>query len=392
MEAIDLSIYDACTPHIIPRLYAQRLGDKTILVIEVLEGMNKPYYRRSEGVEKGTYIRLGRHTLRATPDIIQELKWQSTGIDFERLPVSNAITDDLNTDEIKDFLDSRKNRGKIRLSEQTMRSYHLITYDQSKIYPTMLGILLFGVNPQRYLSEAMIICTHFQGTSGREVVATVDCEGTLFNQFKQAHAFITERLYRSFTIKSLERNEKLEIPDVAIREALLNAIIHRNYHIKAPTKIAIYDDRLEIFSPGQFPGPISVDNLLAGITYLRNPIICKILREARYIEKLGSGFITIFESYKEYGLQAPQIIQGENYIKCILPRGVAVKQETTGAESDKILSLFAIANEINVGDVIRELSVSRATAIRRLNKMIAQGLVKRIGSTKAIRYMKNSIR
>lgn len=68
MEALDLSIYDACTPHIIPRLYAQRLGEKTILVIEVLEGMNKPYYRRSEGVEKGTYIRLGRHTLRATPD------------------------------------------------------------------------------------------------------------------------------------------------------------------------------------------------------------------------------------------------------------------------------------------------------------------------------------
>jgi predicted HTH transcriptional regulator len=107
-------------------------------------------------------------------------------------------------------------------------------------------------------------------------------------------------------------------------------------------------------------------------------------------EKLGSGFITLFSSYEKYGLKPPQIIQGENYIKCILPRGASTKSLATNPEFDKILALFGTAHEISISDIIRELSVSRATAIRRANKMIAQGLIKRIGSTKAIRYTQNS--
>lgn len=387
MESLHGSIYDACSPHIIPRMSVQRFNEKAVLIIEVCEGMNKPYYRRSEGIEKGTYIRLGRHTMRATPEIIQELKWQSNGIDYECLPIYQASQEDLDEIKIKKFLSNRKNRGVAELDEQVMKSYNMIAYDQSKKYPSVLGVLLFGRAPQYYISEAMIICTHFQGTSGREAIATIDCEGTLFEQFNQAHAFLTERLYRSFSIKGLKRKEQLEIPEEAIREALLNAIVHRNYHIKAPTKIAIYDDRIEFFSPGQFPGPIRIENLKAGITYLRNPIICKILREAEYIEKLGSGFITIFNSYEKRGLKTPQIIEGENYIKCILPRGkMLITDSKRTDDNQQILDLFAAKKEIHVNDVVMKLSVSRATAIRKLNEMIKQNLIRKIGKTKGTHY------
>jgi predicted HTH transcriptional regulator len=85
--------------------------------------------------------------------------------------------------------------------------------------------------------------------------------------------------------------------------------------------VAIYDNRVEIFSPGVFEGPLDTQNLMMGLTYIRNHIICKIFREAGYIEKLGSGFITLFESYEQRGgLYPPQVIEGENFIKCILPR------------------------------------------------------------------------
>ena len=388
MEVIDQSIFDACSPHIIPRLYVQRFEDKSVLVVEVSEGMNKPYYRRSEGMENGVYIRLGRHTIRANQEIIQELKWQSSGIDFERLPVFQATIEDLDKSAIKSFLANRKNHGAVLLDEHVMKSYNIITYNQSKKYPSVLGILLFGRNPQIYFSEAMIICSHFRGDVGRETIATIDCEGTLFDQFNQAFEFIRGRLSRSFTIKGLKRQEKLEIPEEAIREALLNMIVHRNYHIKAPAKIAIYDNRLEFFSPGQFPGPILVENLKSGITYLRNPAICKILREANYVEKLGSGFITIFASYEKYGLKTPQVIEGENYVKCILPREMKSVSEIEGQDDlEKIKELFVARNEITIKDVTKELSVSRATAVRRLNEMINKGLIKRIGHTKNIHYL-----
>jgi len=100
----------------------------------------------------------------------------------------------------------------------------------------------------------------------------------------------------------------------------MNAIVHRDYSIPAPTKIAIYNDRMEVFSPENFPGPIDLDDLEKGLTFIRNPIICRIFREAGYIEKLGSGFRMLFESYRNYNLLRPSVIEGNGFIKCILPR------------------------------------------------------------------------
>ncbi|MBV8803311.1 MAG: putative DNA binding domain-containing protein [Gammaproteobacteria bacterium] len=388
MESMERAIYDACTPSILPRISTQIFENKRIIIIDVSEGMNKPYYRRSEGLMRGTYIRLGRTTARATPEIIKELEWQARGIDFECLPTHLSSQDDLENEKIKTFLSERLNQGKTILSEEILKRYNIITYEHSKIYPSIAGILLFGRNPQAFLSEAMIICSHFKGKNGREVIATVDCNGTLFSQFNQAFHFITERLQRSFIIKTAKRNEKLELPVIAIREALLNMIVHRNYHIKAPSKIAIYDDRIEFFSPGQFPGPLDTRDLTKGISYLRNPIICKIMREAGYIEKLGSGFIEIFESYKKMKLQIPIIIEGENYIKCILPRVLQDKSHIEENDLDKLKQLLIIKPEITVGDVIRHLLVSRSTALRRINELLKTKILKKVGNKKAVRYFK----
>jgi len=386
--SLEQSIFDACNPTIIPRIYTQRFNDQIVMVIEVAEGMNKPYYLRSEGTDNGTYIRLDRHTMQAREDIIKELSWKTHGIDYERLPIYRATIEDLDNKLINKFLSERKNRGIAQLDEQTLRAYDIITYDQARKYPSVLGVLLFGHNPQQYVSEAMIICSHFKGVEGREAVATVDCEGTLFNQFNQAYSFIVSRIYRSFTIQGLKRQEELEIPEEAIREALLNLIVHRNYHMKAPSKIAIYDDRIEFYSPGQFPGQFNPTYLLSGVSSLRNPGICKILREADYIEKLGSGFITIFSSYKKRGLKVPQVIDGGIFVKCILPREM---QDDDGIiildNFAKIQELFKTRKEYTANEIAHHLDVSHTTIIRWLNKMIAQGILMRTGQRRNIKYL-----
>jgi Predicted transcriptional regulator containing an HTH domain and an uncharacterized domain shared with the mammalian protein Schlafen len=390
--SLEQSIFDACNPTIIPHIYTQRFNDLPVMIIEVAEGMNKPYYLRSEGSENGTYIRLDRHTMQAREDMIKELSWKTHGIDYERLPVYRSTIEDIDSNLINKFLSARKNKGIAQLDEQTLRSYDIITYDQSRKYPSVLGILLFGRNPQQYISEAMIICSHFKGVEGRDAIATVDCEGTLFNQFNQAYSFIISRIYRSFTIQGLKRQEKLEIPEEAIREALLNLIVHRNYHLKAPAKIAIYDDRVEFYSPGQFPGQFNPKHLLSGVSSLRNPGICKILREADYIEKLGSGFITIFSSYQKRGLKVPQVIDGGVFVKCILPRemhdmdGIIITDDFT-----KIKELFRTRQEYTANEIAQHLGVSHTTIIRWLNKMITQGILTRTGQRRNIKYrlMKN---
>ena len=391
LESLDKAIVESTCPPIIPSVYAQTIGDKTILIIEVSSGMNKPYYIRSEGQEKGTYIRLGRSTLRATADIIDELKLASRGQPFDSTAVYRAYIQDLDSEKIQRFFLERKGSKEISSHFNTaLSAYNLITEIHGHTYPTVAGILLFGTNPQRFFSEAFIICSRFAGIEGREALATRDCLGTLVEQFHDAYNFILSQLNRSFIIKGPKREEKLEIPEEALREALINALAHRNYHIQAPIKIAIYDNRIEIFSPGSFPGPLTSKNLKMGLTYIRNIAITKVFRELGYIEKLGTGFLTIFTSYERLGLQEPEVIEGENYIKCILPRPGRVKtvEVTAGDDFKRILRLFESSTELTIGEVISLLQIPRATAGRKLSKLVQRGYLEKMGIGSGTKYRK----
>lgn len=388
IESMSKSIYDASTPPILPLVYTQTIHDKTLLVIEVSSGTNKPYYRKSEGLEKGTYIRLGPTTMKASVDLIEELKWQARGKSFDMMPIYSSSENDLNHEKIKRFIALRKTDRKARITEELLKSYYLIAHEHAHTYATTAGVLLFGNKPQHFLTEAMIICSHFKGIEGREAIASIDCEGTLFEQFEQAFDFILSRLSKAFTIKGPRREETLEIPAEAIREALLNMIVHRNYHQKSPSKIAIYRNRIEFFSPGNFFGPLNTQNLKLGLSFIRNAAICKVFREADYIEKLGSGFITIFDSYKKRGLKTPTIIEGEGFVKCILPREPEEKQIVKSEDQHNILALFDLASEISIMDVITTLSIPRTTAVRKLNALVKSGIIKKKGKGRGTVYFR----
>lgn len=383
MEWLEQSIYDATTPPIIPKVLSQRKGEKIILIIEVSSGMNKPYYRYSEGLEKGTYVRIGRSTMRASFEMIEELKWQSRGLSYDIMPLYQAKVDDLDQKKILEFLKQRKINAESFVTQEVLKNYKITYEEHTQVFPTIAGMLLFGKNVEYWLSEAMIICTHFAGTSGREAIASRDCKGPLFEQFKEAYEFIISRLNRSFSIRGPKRKEIMEIPEIAIRELLLNAIIHRNYHMRAPSKIAIYENRIEIFSPGSFPSPFP--NLHMGLTDVRNMAICNIFREAGYIEKLGSGFLTVFDSYAQRGLAEPEIINGDNFVKCILPRhGFGTREPIT--EKQKILQLVLSNELLSAADVINATHIPRSTASRYLAELTKEGKILRSGQGKGTRY------
>lgn len=394
MESLDRMIYEATSPPIMPLVYTRAIGNKTVLCIEVSKGMNKPYYRRSEGLENGVYIRVGRHTLRANADLCEELKWQSRGITFDTLPVYQASTElDIDRRKIEDFFQKRKGRPKVKITEELLEAYNICIKEHGKIYPTSAGILLFGTNPQHYFSESMVICTHYAGIDGREALATKDCVGNLFEQYHEITAFIFSRLYHSFTIKGFEREEILEVPEIALREVLLNMLVHRNYHIKSPAKISIYDNRIEFFSPGDFPGPLDTQNLLEGMSFLRNPAICKAFREAHLIEKLGTGLIALFNSYMQMDLPTPQVIEGTSFVKCVLPRNtpkikVAQLKINLALPLKAVYDLFGLSNEVTVAQVMATLDLPRSTAGRRLATLVQANLILKKGAGRSARYIR----
>lgn len=384
MEWLDHAIYKACTPPIFPLIYQQRINDKVLLIIEVSSGTNKPYYQKSLGLAEGTFIRLGRSTVKADANIIEELKWQSRGISYDQLPLYHTTIEDLDNTKIQYFLDHRRNGITSNLTEAFLRSYEIIKKEHSTDYATTAGILLFGKSPQQFLSEAYILCCHFSDFKDREAIASRTCKGTLFEQFDESFDFIMERINKSFKIEKRKREEHWEIPPIAIREVLMNAILHRNYHINAPIKISIYSNQIEFFSPGGLPGPIDTSELESGITYVRNTSIAKILWEAKYIEKMGSGFITLFKSYRKEGLLPPEVIEGTNFVKCILPR---ILSETIQEDIEAlILNLFKISDEISRADIILQLNIPRTSAGRALNKLIESGKLERYGKGPNTKY------
>lgn len=391
MEFLEKAILEVSLPPIVTKTYTQRFGKKIILIIEVAAGMNKPYsFRRDNGV----YVRVGRSTVLATPAMVDELKLEARGVTFEETPVYKAHEDDLDTAKFKDFLKNRKAAYKKKSQEhltnvtQALKAYGIIADELGRIYPTQRGILLFGKDPQKFCPEARIMCNHFNGNDvGRKSIASQECLGTLDEQFDQTFDFVLRRLHKRWEIVGTRRHEWCEIPEEALREMIMNAIIHRNYNIPGCTKISIFDDRVEIFSPGGFPR--SLPNLRDGFTVLRNEGICKVFREQGLIENFGLGFITLFSSYEKAGLPEPIVHDGGNFIKVILPR--ATPQTTLRSIEqddvlDTIMKLLIRVDPLAVSDVIAHLHLARTTATRNLNKLVQQGKLKKVGKGRGVRY------
>lgn len=387
-EQLGQAIYQATSPPILPNIFLQRLGEKLILVIKASSGMNKPYFQSVKGIDAGTYVRSGRSTLKASAEIIQELQWQSRGIAFDAMPVYQASINDFEQRKIDNFFATRRHSPLKKVTNDVLQSYKFIINEHEKTYPTTAGILLFGREPQYYFSEAMIICSHFKGVSGREAIASIDCIGTLFEQFEMAYNFIVNRLSVAFTIHSLRREERLEIPPIALREILLNALVHRDYHHRGPSKIAIYDDRIEVFSPGNFPQPLP--SLRLGLTTVRNTTICRAFREANYIEKLGTGFLTLFDSYDKWQLPEPNVQSGSGFVKCILPRPYRQNYRAPlFNDEQRILQLFEASVELSAAEIIQLTQIPRSSLARKLKALVDKKVLEVIGQGKATRYRRN---
>lgn len=392
-ESLHRSIINSCTPIIIPSIYLQRLGEKTVLVIEVSSGMTKPYFRTDEGLVHGTYLRLGPETVKANAELVRELQWEAQGHFLDEMPLHRATIEDLDIELFKKYLLERGYVVEgIHLNELLIQ-HGLMTDERRHSYPSVGGILLFGKRPQQLLPEAYIICTQFRGIGGREVIAFQDCTGTLFQQLNQAFSFLESRLNKEYTIHNLQRREQLEIPLLALREGIINAVLHRNYLIAGPSKIAIFDDRLEIFSQGNFPRPIPTNQLECGISVARNRVISQFFRQAKLIERIGSGWTTIFSTYRQWGLPPPSVLEGTGFVKVVFPRpspqaDTTIQKEKESARPFKeVLLLLQRNGQVSAKELMNHLQISRQTASRILSRLMKEGVISRKGYGKATYYL-----
>jgi ATP-dependent DNA helicase RecG len=381
MEQLCKMVYDSSAPTIVPRMSIESYGDLRVVVLEVSSGPNKPY--RLKGEDLGVFIRVGNMTLKATPEIIQELQWQTQGRSYDEMPCYGVSVDDLMNEQILKIIQRKRSPHANSISTNITSSLKLHQEENGKTYPTQGAVLMFHAEPQLYFSEAFTICSVFAGTVGREILSTLDLTGPIFEQLEQANAFILKNLQTKINIGTDLRHEvAYEIPPVAIREALINAFVHRNYHHQAPIKVAIYSDRIEIFSPGGFVGPMNPDAIEMGVTYIRNKVIARWFREAGLMEKLGSGLPTIFESYRQANLSLPSIAEVGQNVKVILPR----TKSSPESEERVIIRQLQNYGPKSISDLLPIVGLPRSTLGRKLSRMVSEKILVSSGKGRSLVY------
>lgn len=372
------SIYKSTTPSIIPLIYTESINNKILLIIEVSRGMQPPYFITNKGLNNGTYIRLGASTVKAKNDFINELRWSSRGLSFDQLPAYQAKIIDLDKKEIVSRV-PRKFGLNATISSTQLKSTGMICEENGQVWPSIAGVLLFTKRPQEFFSEAVVTCTRFKGIEGREILASQDCEGNLFEQIELAYHFTRTHLNISSSIVGIKRIDVLEIPEIALREGIINAVVHRHYGIASPVKIAIFDNRVEIFSPGNFPGPINAQKIELGVTYVRNKTLVNLMREAGVLEKLGSGLKTIFSSFEKACLEKPELREGEAFVKLVLPR---IKIDYSAPTEKKILEIISKEGPKSISDLVHRLGESKSTMTRRVNALLENKQLDKVGNTR----------
>src|SRR3990167_4587598 len=372
------SLYDATSPNLFAEIYEKRFGEKGIMIIEISHGTKKPVFIKSEGMPNGVYLRAGSNTRRASQEYIEELMRENKRINFDE----EVIHADINILSKKLLNAFFKKANVARLKSEKIISQ--LSSHAEKNYPTVSGTLLFCETPDDYIPEAMIHCTRFAGKDGRDIIQTEEIKGCLEDQIERSFQLIKSWLMRDYKLLGAKLKAKMIIPETALRETIINAAIHRKYWIPGAIKIALYDNRLEIFNPGNFPGLFDLNQLGDGATYLRNPNLARLARRLGLVEKLGTGIALIFESCEKARIQKPEFIEGADSVKVIF--NFLPANEEHVSQEEKLMTLFSTQKEVKLSDVENCLSVSRNTATRKLNKLIESGKIRREGSGPSVRY------
>ncbi len=378
-EQLPNAIFDGIKPSLIPEVYEQNLDGKTIIIIKISKGHQKPYYVTNEGLPKGIYIRIGPHTRRINEDYLEELKRDQRRLAFDR-ESSTATKEDLDTDLIKQAY------GPNFTTALLVRDGVLANSAHKKVLVSNGGVLMFASQPDKFIPGATLMCTRFRGENGRNVIESHEFAGPIPQVIETTFQQLVTWLERHHRLIGAQLKGKTIIPSEAIREALTNAVIHRKYSIPGPIKVALYDNRLEIFNPGDFPGLIDVNNLGDGSTYLRNSLIAKFARKLRLIEKLGSGVPLIFSSCINRGLKKPQYFSTGDFVKLVfyfekeLRKGVNIKHT--------IMEMLDEYGQLKTKDVLSKVSVSRNTVTNAFNTLIREKKIQRIGEGRGVVYEK----
>ena len=311
-DRISSILYDSCYPNIMPEFYTSNISGKMVFVVEVSRGSLLPYYLKTKGKNEGTYIRIGATNRVASFDNIIDLERQRRNLSFDE-----EIDYDVDYESINyNFLKKEYREIGKEIDVEKLKNLKLLKEENNKIYPTKAFLILSGL-----YDNCVIKCSKFKGNTVDIFIDRKEFTGNIFSLLDNAEKFIKNHINLRGEINGLRRTDTLEIPETAIREVLVNALIHRDYsNFSRDIKVAIFDESINVISPGGFPNSIILEEVLLGRSEIRNKITAKISKELNLIEQWGTGIQRIFSLCENAGLEKPTIRESGDFVEFILFR------------------------------------------------------------------------
>lgn len=285
----------------------------TVLAVNIPKGDMRPY-RTNRGV---FYIRTSSGRRQASREELLRLFQATESLYYDETPMLRLSLNDLDLSAFQDFLEKTGQAYLLDDQDRLLENWYLV----SNGHPTVAGILLFGRKPQQHLPYAQINAARFPGTdSSFDPSDRKDLTGRLLDVIDQAERFLYLHLPIPHEIRGFEPEPKPELPKEALREAIVNAVAHRDYTIRGPVRLFVFDDRIEVLTPGKPPNGVDANAMLAGAHVVRNPWIYARLSDAGLVTRAGTGIRRIARLVREATGREIALSVSESEVKLTIPR------------------------------------------------------------------------
>lgn len=384
-------------PVVYPSVGVEEIESVEVIVIKVEESPFKPVFAK-----RNCFKRVGKSNRRLTSEEIRRMSKDSVGHNITELVCEDATLDDIDEEKVRMFLRKAKVERNFAVDLEASLEENL---ERLKLFKNgkllNAAILLFGKNPQDFLLQARVRCARYKGTTAIDFIDLKVLEGDIIDQVNTSEKFVLSHIKKAAKIVLFKREEVWEYPPDALREAIVNAICHRDYSFPGNVKIAVYDDRVEITSPGGLPEPLTPAKLKKRHDSIpRNRLIANNFFLIRNIEQWGTGTNKIVKWCVEHGLEEPDFknIGGGFEVLFYAPRDILalipekgkidLKEMGLNERQIEVLKLMVNGNKSMTNKEYRRLfDVSDRTALRELKALLDKKLVKRVGKRKGAIYV-----
>ncbi len=362
-------------PPLMPAIEVLPWRNKSILAIEVFPGASSPHHLIDLGPEHGTYIRVGASNRKADAATREELRRSAHREAFDEEPVPQLKSEAIDFRAASECFAPHRN-----LTMRDLDTLHVIIKHQGRRVPSRGGIILFGKERKLQFPDAWIHAGRFRGVNKTHIIDNKEFHAYPVQAAQEAAEFVRLHAAQAIRIEGMRSDERWSIPLPAVREAIINAVVHADYsQTGSPIRVLIFDDRVEVESPGLLPFGLVIEDILRGISRLRNRVIGRVFKELRLIEQWGSGIGRMIDCCRASGLPPPHFEEIGTHFRVTFRLdkcgGVELDEIST-----RILDAIRERSRLNTQTLATLVGLSARSTRTRLKSLVERGLIAEIGS------------